>query len=152
MTNSVQFRLMHADDLDAVVALEQQAFSHPWTRSLYADALISYECWMMHVGGQHVGHGVISQIVDEAHLLNIAIAVEQQGKGLGLQLLEHLMQRASQRGCLECFLEVRASNLSAYALYERFGFNEIGRRRNYYPAAEGHEDALVMACSLFIDE
>lgn len=152
MPDSVVFRLMQTDDLDSVVALEQQTFSHPWTRALYSDALTSYECWMMHVDQQHVGHGVISQIVDEAHLLNIAIAVEQQGKGFGLQLLEHLMQRASQRGCVECFLEVRASNLSAYGLYERFGFNEIGRRRDYYPTAEGHEDALVMACTLFADE
>ena len=151
MSNDVQFRLMQTDDLEAVLALEQQAFSHPWTRALYVDALTSYECWMMFVSNQHVGHGVISQIVDEAHLLNIAIAVEQQGKGLGLQLLEHLMQRASQRGCVECFLEVRASNRSAYALYERYGFNEIGRRRDYYPTAEGHEDALVMACTLFSD-
>ena len=139
MTDAVAFRLMQADDLDSVVALEQKAFSHPWTRALYVDQ-------------QHVGHGVISQIVDEAHLLNIAIDVTQQGKGLGLQLLEHLMQRASQRGCVECFLELRASNLSAYGLYERFGFNEIGRRRDYYPTAEGHEDALVMACTLFADE
>ena len=152
MTEAVAFRLMQADDLDSVVVLEQKAFSHPWTRELYADALTSYECWMMYVGQQHVGHGVISQIVDEAHLLNIAIDVAQQGKGLGLQLLEHLMQRASQRGCVECFLELRASNLSAYGLYERFGFNEIGRRRDYYPTAEGHEDALVMACTLFADE
>lgn len=143
---------MQADDLERVVALEQQAFTHPWTLSLYADALTSYECWMMYVGHQHVGHGVISQIVDEAHLLNIAIAVGQQGKGLGLQLLEHLMQRASQRGCVECFLEVRESNLSAYRLYERFGFNEIGRRRDYYPTTTGHEDALVMACMLFADD
>ena len=151
MTELIQFRLMQEDDLDRVVALEQQAFSHPWSRRLYADALHSYECWMMYVGDQHLGHGVISQVVDEAHLLNIAIAVEQQGKGLGLQLLEHLMQRASQRGCVECFLEVRESNQAAYRLYERFGFNEIGRRRDYYPTLTGHEDALVMACMLFND-
>jgi len=143
---------MQVEDLDGVVGLEQHAFSHPWSRKLYVDALTSYECWMMFVDNQHVGHAVISQIVDEAHLLNIAIAVEQQGKGLGLQLLEHLMQRASQRGCVECFLEVRASNVSAYRLYERFGFNEIGRRRDYYPTVDGHEDALVMACTLFVDE
>ncbi len=151
MTPKLEFRRMLADDLDQVVALEQQAFSHPWSRKLYADALSSYECWMMTADNQHVGHGVISQIVDEAHLLNIAIAVEQQGQGLGLQLLEHLMQRASARGCVECFLELRASNQSAYRLYERFGFNEIGRRRDYYPALNGHEDALVMVCTLFAD-
>ena len=48
----------------------------------------------------------------------------------------------------ECFLEVRASNQSAYRLYERYGFNEVGRRRDYYPAVGGREDALVMACTL----
>ncbi|MCG9958445.1 ribosomal-protein-alanine N-acetyltransferase, partial [Pseudomonas aeruginosa] len=48
----------------------------------------------------------------------------------------------------ECFLEVRASNQAAYRLYERYGFNEIGRRRDYYPAVGGREDALVMACTL----
>lgn len=151
MTHNIEYRPMQAADLDRVLALEKNAFSHPWTRKLYADALTSYECWMMCVDKQHVGHGVISQVLDEAHLLNIAIAVEQQGQGLGLQLLEHLMQRASQRGCVECFLELRASNRSAYALYERFGFNEIGRRRDYYPALDGYEDALVMACTLFAD-
>lgn len=151
MTGTIEFRPMQAEDLEHVVALEQQAFSHPWSHKLYRDALTSYECWMMLVDGEHVGHGVISQILDEAHLLNIAIAVEQQGRGLGLQLLEHLMQRATERGCVECFLELRASNQSAYRLYERFGFNEIGRRRDYYPAVGGHEDALVMVCTLFAD-
>ena len=152
MTSKLEFRLMQEADLDSVLALESQAFSHPWTRKLYLDALTSYECWMMTVDHQHVGHGVISQVLDEAHLLNIAVAVQEQGKGLGLQLLEHLMQRATQRGCVECFLELRASNQSAYRLYERFGFNEIGRRRDYYPAAVGHEDALVMVCTLFADD
>lgn len=142
---------MQAADLERVLALEESAFSHPWTRKLYADALTSYECWMMYLDNQHVGHGVINQVLDEAHLLNIAIAVKQQGQGLGLQLLGYLMQRASERGCVECFLELRASNRAAYALYERFGFNEIGRRRDYYPALDGHEDALVMACTLFTD-
>ena len=151
MAPNVEFRPMQPQDLDAVVALEQNAFSHPWSRQLYADALTSYDCWMMYVGNEYVGHGVISQVLDEAHLLNIAIAVEQQGKGWGLRLLEYLMQRATERGCVECFLEVRASNQAAYRLYERYGFNEIGRRRDYYPAVGGNEDALVMVCTLFAD-
>lgn len=151
MKDKIELRLMQPDDLADVVALEQKAFTHPWSLQLYIDALQSYECWMMFVDGQHVGHGVISQVLDEGHLLNIAIAIEHQGQGLGLHLLEHLMRRASERGCVECFLEVRASNSPAYRLYERYGFNEIGRRRNYYPTLDGHEDALVMACTLFAD-
>ncbi len=148
MSNPLHFRVMTEADLDTVLAIENAAFSHPWTRGLYVDAVKSYECWVMFVGEQQVGHGVIDLILDEAHLLNITIAPAYQGRGLGLVLLEHLMSRARQRGGQECFLEVRASNQSAYRLYERFGFNEIGRRRNYYPAPGGGEDALVMACTL----
>ncbi|PZR75224.1 MAG: ribosomal-protein-alanine N-acetyltransferase, partial [Stutzerimonas stutzeri] len=99
-------------------------------------------------GEQQVGHGVINVILDEAHLLNITVKPQSQGRGLGLRLLEHLMQRARERGGRECFLEVRASNAPAYRLYERYGFNEVGRRRAYYPSADGREDALVMACTL----
>jgi [ribosomal protein S18]-alanine N-acetyltransferase len=67
---------------------------------------------------------------------------------LGLLLLDKLMKRAYEINGRECFLELRASNQSAYRLYERYGFNEVGRRRDYYPAVGGREDALVMACTL----
>lgn len=149
MSDAIHFRLMTADDLDAVLKIEYAAYSHPWTRGIFNDALHTYECWLMFDGGQQVGHGVINLILDEAHLLNITVKPQSQGRGLGLRLLEHLMQRARARGGNECFLEVRASNQSAYRLYERFGFNEIGRRRDYYPLAGGREDALIMACPLF---
>ncbi|HLT04682.1 MAG TPA: ribosomal protein S18-alanine N-acetyltransferase [Pseudomonas sp.] len=145
----LHFRLMTEADLDAVLDIERSAFSHPWTPGTYRDALKSYECWVMHEADRQVGHGVIDLILDEAHLLNITVAPACQGRGLGLALLDHLMTRARERGGKECFLEVRASNQGAYRLYERYGFNEIGRRRNYYPAAGGgSEDALVMACTL----
>ncbi len=150
MSDAVSFRPMTEADLDAVLKIEDAAFSHPWTRGTFADGLKSYECWVMFEGSQQVGHGVIQLILDEAHLLNITVKPENQGRGLGLRLLEHLMSRAYQLNGRECFLEVRASN-PAYRLYERFGFNEIGRRRDYYPAAGGREDALVMACTLFPD-
>ncbi|WP_285960785.1 ribosomal protein S18-alanine N-acetyltransferase [Pseudomonas tohonis] len=148
MTDAVSFRRMTEADLDAVLKIEYAAFSHPWTRGIFADGLKSYDCWIMFEGTQQVGHGVINVIIDEAHLLNITVKPENQGRGLGLLLLEHLMQRARELKAGECFLEVRASNESAYRLYERYGFNEIGRRRGYYPAVAGREDALVMACTL----
>ena len=148
MTDAVSFRPMTEADLDAVLKIEFAAFSHPWTRGIFNDSLKSYDCWLMFEGGQQVGHGVINVIVGEAHLLNITVKPESQGRGLGLLLLEHLMDRARELEAAECFLEVRASNQSAYRLYERYGFNEIGRRRDYYPAVGGREDALVMACTL----
>jgi len=148
MNDAVSFRPMTAADLEAVLKIEYAAFSHPWTRGVFTDALTAYECWVMFEGTQQVGHGVINLILDEAHLLNITVKPQSQGRGLGLRLLEHLMARAWERGGKECFLEVRASNGPAYRLYERYGFNEIGRRRGYYPSADGREDALVMACTL----
>jgi ribosomal-protein-alanine N-acetyltransferase len=150
MSLEVSFRRMTHADLDAVLAIEWAAFSHPWTRRIFEDSLTAYECWVMFEGDRQVGHGVINVIVEEAHLLNITVHPDHQGRGLGLRLLTHLMQRSRERQALECFLEVRASNQAAYRLYERYGFNEIGRRRDYYPADGGREDALVMACSLLL--
>ncbi|MDD2054739.1 ribosomal protein S18-alanine N-acetyltransferase [Pseudomonas putida] len=147
MSDAITFRLMTEADLDAVLKIEYAAFSHPWTRGIFLDALKSYKVWLMFDGGQQVGHGVIQVILDEAHLLNITVKPENQGRGLGMRLLEELMARAYEMGGRECFLEVRASN-PAYRLYERYGFNEVGRRRDYYPAVGGREDALVMACTL----
>ena len=91
---------------------------------------------------------MVQIILDEAHLLNITVKPESQGRGLGLKLLEHLMSIAYANNARECFLELRDSNTAAFKLYERYGFNEIGRRRDYYPAVGGREDAVVMACTL----
>lgn len=149
MTDALTFRPMREADLDTVVAIEFAAFSHPWTRGIFADCLKSgYQGWLMFLGDQQVGHGVISRVLDEAHLLNIAVKPENQGRGLGWALLSHLMQCAKEQDCQTCYLEVRESNVAAYRLYERFGFNEIGRRRDYYPSSDGREDALVMAYML----
>jgi ribosomal-protein-alanine N-acetyltransferase len=148
MSDAVTFRRMTEADLDAVLKIEYAAFSHPWTRGIFLDGLKSYEIWLMFEGNQQVGHGVINLIIDEAHLLNITVKPESQGRGLGLLLLDKLMKRAYELNGRECFLELRASNQSAYRLYERYGFNEVGRRRDYYPAVGGREDALVMACTL----
>lgn len=148
MSDAIVFRPMTEADIETVLKVEYAAFSHPWTRGIFTDSLKSYDCWVMFEGTQQVGHGVINVIIDEAHLLNITVKPESQGRGLGLRLLEFLMLRAMQLSAGECFLEVRSSNQAAYRLYERYGFNEIGRRRDYYPAVGGREDALVMACTL----
>lgn len=148
MSDALSFRRMTEADIDQVLKVEYAAFSHPWTRGIFLDGLKSYDCWVMFEGSQQIGHGIIQVIIDEAHLLNITVKPESQGNGLGLLLLEHLMRRAFEMNARECFLEVRDSNRSAYRLYERYGFNEIGRRRDYYPAIGGREDAVVMACTL----
>jgi len=98
--------------------------------------------------GQLIGYGVLSIAADEAHVLNICIDPLAQSRGLGRQLLRALVQLAGNRGAQRVFLEVRPSNTPALALYHSEGFNEIGRRPRDYPAAQGREDAVVMAIEL----
>ena len=145
----VHFRPMLPQDVDAVLEVELAAFSHPWTRGIFLDCIKpGYECWLMFRGERQVGHTVLSVAGDESHLLNITVRPQDQKSGLGAALLEFIIGRAREMGAEVTILEVRASNHTASRLYERFGFNEIGRRPNYYPAVGGREDALVMAYSL----
>jgi len=142
------FRLMQESDLPRVLDIERAAYSHPWTQELFLDSLKSHQCWLLFNQQEPVGHGVISLILDEVHLLNLCIKPNYQRRGLGFALLSKLLDEAKAKGAKECFLEVRESHQAAQQLYYRCGFNEIGRRRDYYPKAGGFEDALVMACTL----
>jgi len=145
----LSFRPMTEDDVEAVLKIEYCAYSHPWTRGIFLDCVRSgYECWLLFKGAQQVGHGVLSAAAGESHVLNLTVKPESQGLGFGRALLEHLLLRARERQAEVAFLEVRQSNANAIRLYENYGFNEIGRRRGYYPAVAGREDALVMAYSL----
>jgi ribosomal-protein-alanine N-acetyltransferase len=86
--------------------------------------------------------------VDELHLLNVTVAPPWQGQGHGRGLLEAVAGHGSRLGLATLWLEVRASNRRARALYRRFGFAEVGLRRHYYPAAGEREDAVVMSLVL----
>ena len=86
--------------------------------------------------------------VGEAHILNISVAPNEQGQGIGRRMLEHLIELATGKA-ETIFLEVRPSNVGAIALYEKMGFNEIGVRKGYYPATHGREDAIMLALELF---
>lgn len=136
---------MHIDDLDAVLAVENVIYPFPWTAGNFRDSLASgYDCWIVSESGIMVGYAVVMTVVDEAHLLNLSVAAERQRQGIGGEMLETLCDMAARGGLLRMLLEVRPSNAAAVALYVGHGFAEIGRRRAYYPAADGREDAIVM--------
>ena len=142
-------RTMRESDLDAVMAIEVRAYPFPWTRGIFRDCLLAgYPAWLLVEHGLPIGYGVISLAADEAHILNVCVAPERQGRGLGRQLLRALVQGARERRAERVFLEVRPSNPHAIALYHSEGFNEIGRRPRYYPAHNGREDAIVMRLEL----
>lgn len=132
-------------DLDWVVREERDLHPFPWTRGNFADSLAAgYSCWLMMADGQRAGYAVVLMVMDEAHLLNISVVRSMQGLGLGRSLLDFVAGTARQRGATQIFLEVRPSNASALALYRNSGFEPISRRKAYYPAPEGREDAIVM--------
>nr|WP_219628612.1 ribosomal protein S18-alanine N-acetyltransferase [Stenotrophomonas maltophilia] len=142
-------RALRESDLNAVMAIELRGYPFPWTRGIFIDCLrAGYPGLAMERDGLLIGYGVLSIAADEAHVLNICIDPLAQSRGLGRQLLRALVQLAADRGAQRVFLEVRPSNTPALALYHSEGFNEIGRRPRYYPAAQGREDAVVMAIEL----
>lgn len=143
------FRPMHAADLDAVLAIEQGIYSHPWTMGHFRDSLhAGYSCWVMQCAGHLAGYGVLMVGAGEAHLLNLSVAADWQGLGLGRSLLHHFIGVA--RGCEahRILLEVRPSNEAARWLYADTGFRELYVRRGYYPAEGGREDAILMGLDL----
>ncbi|MBH1489207.1 ribosomal protein S18-alanine N-acetyltransferase [Stenotrophomonas muris] len=145
----VSLRALRESDLNAVMAIELRGYPFPWTRGIFIDCLrAGYPGLAMERDGLLIGYGVLSIAADEAHVLNICIDPLAQSRGLGRQLLRALVQLAADRGAQRVFLEVRPSNTPALALYHSEGFNEIGRRPRYYPAAQGREDAVVMAIEL----
>lgn len=139
-----EFFPMNARDLDGVAALEATLQAFPWTHGHFADSLAQgHSSWVLRQGGALIGFSVVMAVLDEAHLLNIGVDPQYQGRGYGARLLRQAMATACRAGATRMFLEVRPSNARAVELYSHFGFRQIGRRKGYYPAAIGREDALV---------
>lgn len=147
---NLRLRPMVEEDLHAVVELEALAHAAaPWSLGIFRDCLrAGYSCWVLELAGELVGYGVMSVAVGESHVLNVTVRPRVHGNGLGRHILTRLLNLAKQHRADTAFLEVRISNRRAIGLYESVGFNEIGVRRNYYPSADGREDAIIMALSL----
>jgi len=144
-----RLEIMREADLDDVLAIETAVYSHPWSRGNFADSIRSgYACRTWRLERALLGYFVLMSAVGEAHLLNLSVAAAHQRRGHGTSLLEAAMRLARELGARTMFLEVRPSNGPGQALYERFGFRRVARRRGYYPAHSGREDALVLSRAL----
>jgi len=131
-------------DLDEVLAIETDSFPRPWARDHFLDELQSPHAFPLIAlgpGNRVIGYICPMLVVDEGHILDVAVHKEFRGKGVGRMLVERVLQDCCENGAEFVSLEVRLSNLSAICLYRRLGFIETGRRKAYY---ENGEDALVM--------
>ena len=145
----MQFRAMTVQDFDTVLAAEATLHLFPWTFGNFSDSLSAgHSMWLATEKDELVAYAVTTQIVDEIHLLNISVLADRQRAGRGMRVMQHLFETGQAAGGVRMFLEVRPDNKPARSLYQRCGFVEIGRRKAYYPAHEGREDAIVMARDL----
>lgn len=149
LDTAVMFRRMNEADLDAVMAIENVIYTHPWTRGNFVDSLgAGSPCWIMQLHGVTVGYAVLAVGAGEAHLLNLSVSAAWQRRGLGREILLYLIDFIEKNKVNALFLEVRVSNAAARALYAQAGFREIATRRGYYPMridnADGREDAIVL--------
>ena len=150
IAGKITFREMVDSDLDAVLATEFLSYAYPWSREIFLGCLqgSTYDCRVVQRGGEIVGHAILSVAAGESHLLNICVRRDQQGFGIGRLFVRHVIKRAEVGGAQVMFLEVRPSNKIAIGLYTSLGFAQTGRRKDYYPADVGREDALLLSLSL----
>jgi ribosomal-protein-alanine N-acetyltransferase len=145
----LQFRPMDERDLPAIMEIEVKAYAFPWSKIIFQDCLqVGYCCWVLERDYELVAYAIMSIGANESHILNLCVSPQFQGQGLGGTLLDHMLEIAQKHKADTAFLEVRPTNFGAIKLYFKAGFDEVGIRRNYYPAKCGREDALILARTL----
>jgi ribosomal-protein-alanine N-acetyltransferase len=141
---------MQQQDVAEIRAIEQAATAFPWSEKNFKDSLKSgHYAWVYFDDSDEIiGFALVQKVVDEAHLLNLCVKKSLQGQGLGLAILNHVIDFANSISAVLIVLEVRNSNQRAQQLYLRAGFNEMSVRKDYYPAEVGREDAILMGLDL----
>jgi ribosomal-protein-alanine N-acetyltransferase len=148
---AVFLRRARASDVPALAKLEADCFTHPWTERQVADEVRGAAPGLVLVLEGPRGpsdpdairaYGSFRLVLDEAHVMNVAVAPPHRRQGLARWLLAFAMGRLWREGAERCLLEVRAGNAEALALYESLGFRRTGVRRGYY--REPAEDALAL--------
>ena len=151
--SDIFIRPMSNDDISSIINIENHAYDFPWSQTIFHDCLhAGYSSWIIEYDEIVTGYGIMQISSDESHILNLCVHPDYQSIGLGKQLLKHFLNLAEAHNINRIFLEARPTNFKAIKLYYNMEFNEIGRRRNYYPTKIGREDAVVLAKTLLIED
>lgn len=143
---NINYQSFEESHIDQVMAIEEAAQQYPMNQRVMLSCLGKrYFNVLATVDGQPVGFYIGEYVAGEASVIEICVAPDQQGKGLGRLLMQHFIEQAQALGAQSCWLEVRESNVAAQKLYASLDFNELDRRKNYYPTEQGREDALMMS-------
>ena len=142
---TLRFTSATTADIDEVARLDASAFEFPWNRNDFEGSLKAGHSFLLLRDDKILlGMAVYMQIFEQSELLTISVDPSHQGKGYGKLILNEVMVRLAANGAESLFLEVRVSNAPARGLYRSAGFEEISRRKGYYPTRDGREDAIVM--------
>jgi ribosomal-protein-alanine N-acetyltransferase len=143
------FSSINAQNSDPYFDMHKLGQFSPWSRRIFEDCLTKpYFAYSLDQDSQPLGYYIAMKVLDEVTLMDIVVSKSHQGKGLGKLLLQHLLEQCNQDNIQQIWLEVRESNSIAINLYDNAGFILVEQRANYYPSAEGKEDALIMCCYL----
>ncbi len=151
--DNLTLRNMASADLADVLSIERNAQVSPWSRLSFEESLTKeHVCRVVTHNNKVLAFHVVCAVVDELHILNVAVASHLQGIGLGHVLMQDIIETAESASAKKVFLEVRASNLAAQSLYAKWQFEQIALRKGYYRSSQGiadqREDALVFARNL----
>lgn len=138
----MQFRKIKQTDLDCIYEIEKSVFSHPWSKEqiMYELDNVSFSSnWLGIINDEIVGYIMSHTVGSEAQIINIAVKLEHQCRGIGKNILKEFLNQFTSNTYF--FLEVRESNIPAFNMYFHLGFEQIDTRKKYY--ANG-EDAIVM--------
>ena len=140
----ITIREMEIDDISEVAAIEDSLFSKPWGEVGFFSFLMREDTLFLvaEEEGTIVGYCGVVMVLDEGDITNVAVLSNRQGRGIGRQLVQALIQKTEERGVVHLHLEVRESNQRAIALYESLAFEKAGLRKNYYEAPV--ENGLIM--------
>lgn len=142
---SLIIRGMRVEDVHAAHQIDKLSFTLPWPeRSLRFEVTDNpaARCWVAEQDGRVVGILILWMIIDEVHIATLAIHPEFRRQGIAEDLLVTALEKARAEGAQSALLEVRAGNQAAQALYQKYGFEMVGRRERYYK--DNHEDAILM--------
>ncbi|RLC51843.1 MAG: ribosomal-protein-alanine N-acetyltransferase [Candidatus Cloacimonadota bacterium] len=142
-----EIREMQIPDIPAIMELEKQLFSSPWSKDMFLQEINSGFAFVLTAKetGKILGYICGLLLFDEFNITNVGVAPEQQKQGFGEAMLKFIIARLLSQKCFKFFLEVRESNAAAIALYQKFGFEILGKRKKYYNHPV--EDALMLGMS-----
>lgn len=152
MTDDIAIEPLLIDELAQIMPIERACHEFPASEKLLGSCFSKrYRNFKLLHKGRVIGFYMTELVLDEMTLHNICVDPAYQGQGFGKILFEHFLQSARTHEVVQLWLEVRPSNVSAATLYQNNGFDVAGTRKDYYPAKNGREDALLMGCMLFYD-